>query len=57
MASPSRFWDKLAERYAARPIKDVAAYDAMLADAAGRSRAASICGTIFPACSPPSTHI
>lgn len=28
------FWDRVAERYAARPIKDVAAYDAMLAEAA-----------------------
>lgn len=30
------FWDRVAERYAARPIKDVAAYEAMLADAASR---------------------
>ncbi|MCW2273644.1 methyltransferase domain-containing protein [Rhodoblastus acidophilus] len=36
MASSARFWDRIAERYAARPIKDVAAYDAMLADAAAR---------------------
>lgn len=36
MASPANFWDGIAERYAARPIKDVAAYDAMLADAASR---------------------
>ena len=28
------FWDRMADRYAARPIKDVAAYDGMLADAA-----------------------
>lgn len=28
------FWDRVADRYAARPIKDVAAYEAMLADAA-----------------------
>ncbi|ABE41117.1 class I SAM-dependent methyltransferase [Rhodopseudomonas pseudopalustris] len=32
----SQFWDRVADRYAARPIKDVAAYDAMLADAASR---------------------
>jgi len=32
----AKFWDRVAERYAARPIKDVAAYDAMLADAASR---------------------
>ena len=31
-----KFWDKIADRYAARPIKDVAAYEAMLADAASR---------------------
>ena len=31
-----RFWDRIADRYAARPIKDLAAYEAMLADAAGR---------------------
>ncbi|MCF1505716.1 class I SAM-dependent methyltransferase [Afifella sp. H1R] len=30
------FWDKIAERYAARPIKDPEAYEAMLADASGR---------------------
>ncbi|RJF65659.1 class I SAM-dependent methyltransferase [Rhodopseudomonas palustris] len=30
----TQFWDRVAERYAARPIKDVAAYDAMLTDAA-----------------------
>jgi SAM-dependent methyltransferase len=28
------FWDRVADRYAARPIKDVPAYEAMLADAA-----------------------
>jgi SAM-dependent methyltransferase len=33
-----RFWDRIAARYAARPIKDPAAYEAMLADAAGRLR-------------------
>jgi cyclopropane fatty-acyl-phospholipid synthase-like methyltransferase len=31
-----RFWDRIADRYAARPVKDPAAYEAMLADAAGR---------------------
>ncbi|BBF91986.1 class I SAM-dependent methyltransferase [Blastochloris tepida] len=31
-----RFWDRIADRYAARPIKDPTAYEAMLADAAGR---------------------
>jgi len=36
MAAPAKFWDKIANRYAARPIKDTAAYEAMLADAAGR---------------------
>lgn len=30
----TQFWDKVAERYAARPIKDLAAYEAMLSDAA-----------------------
>ncbi|MCP9629623.1 class I SAM-dependent methyltransferase [Rhodopseudomonas palustris] len=30
----TQFWDKVAERYAARPIKDIAAYEAMLSDAA-----------------------
>ncbi|ABD09008.1 UbiE/COQ5 methyltransferase [Rhodopseudomonas palustris HaA2] len=33
-----KFWDKVADRYAARPIKDPAAFEAMLADAAGRLR-------------------
>jgi len=36
MAASEIFWNRIAERYAARPIKDVAAYEAMLADAAGR---------------------
>ena len=36
MAAPVKFWDRFADRYAARPIKDTAAYDAMLADAAAR---------------------
>jgi ubiquinone/menaquinone biosynthesis C-methylase UbiE len=39
-AGQTRFWDRIANRYAARPIKDLAAYEAMLADAAGRLRAA-----------------
>ncbi|WP_322515653.1 class I SAM-dependent methyltransferase [Rhodopseudomonas palustris] len=40
MAAPhqAKFWDKVADRYAARPIKDPAAFEAMLADAAGRLR-------------------
>lgn len=33
-----KFWDRFAERYAARPIKDIAAYEAMLADVASRLR-------------------
>ena len=33
------FWNRFAGRYAARPIKDVAAHEAMLADAALRLRA------------------
>jgi len=36
MAAAAGFWDRIAERYAARPIKDAAAYEAMLADAASR---------------------
>lgn len=31
-----RFWDRVADRYAARPIKDIAAYDALIADVARR---------------------
>ncbi|NJL08790.1 MAG: class I SAM-dependent methyltransferase [Methylacidiphilales bacterium] len=31
-----RFWNRIADRYAARPIKDPAAFEAMLADAASR---------------------
>ena len=38
MPRPIRFWDRIAKRYAARIIKDPAAYEAMLADAAGRLR-------------------
>lgn len=30
------FWNRFADRYAARPIKDTAAYEALLADVAGR---------------------
>jgi SAM-dependent methyltransferase len=33
-----KFWDGIADRYAARQIKDPAAYEAMLADAASRLR-------------------
>jgi cyclopropane fatty-acyl-phospholipid synthase-like methyltransferase len=33
-----RFWDRVADRYAARQFKDPAAYEAMLADAASRLR-------------------
>lgn len=40
IASPkgARFWNRFANRYAARPIKDTAAYEALLADVAGRLR-------------------
>lgn len=31
-----KFWNRIAGRYAARPLKDVAAYDAMLSDVASR---------------------
>lgn len=31
-----KFWNRVAGRYAARPLKDVAAYEAMLADVASR---------------------
>ena len=34
-----RFWNKFADRYAARPIKDVAAYEELLTDVAGHLRA------------------
>jgi predicted TPR repeat methyltransferase len=34
----AKFWDKFAERYAARPIKDVAAYEALISDVAARLR-------------------
>ena len=36
MSRAVRFWNRFADRYAARPIKDVAAYGALLADAAAR---------------------
>lgn len=32
----ARFWNRFADRYAARPIKDTAAYEALLTDVAGR---------------------
>lgn len=32
----ARFWNRFANRYAARPVKDTAAYDALLADVAER---------------------
>lgn len=31
-----KFWNRFAERYAARPLKNVPAYEAMLADVAAR---------------------
>jgi cyclopropane fatty-acyl-phospholipid synthase-like methyltransferase len=34
----ARFWNRFANRYAARPIKDAAAYEALLADVAARLR-------------------
>jgi cyclopropane fatty-acyl-phospholipid synthase-like methyltransferase len=36
--SGARFWNRFADRYAARPIKDVAAYEALLSDVAARLR-------------------
>lgn len=36
MSRAARFWNRFADRYAARPIKDVAAYEALLADVAAR---------------------
>lgn len=38
MSAGASFWNRFADRYAARPIKDVVAYEAMLADAAARLR-------------------
>jgi len=35
----ARFWNRFADRYAARTIKDNVAYEALLADVAGRLRA------------------
>jgi ubiquinone/menaquinone biosynthesis C-methylase UbiE len=50
MTDGAAFWNRHAERYAARPIKDIAAYEAMLAAAAARLRPADSvleigCGT------------
>jgi cyclopropane fatty-acyl-phospholipid synthase-like methyltransferase len=36
MSGAARFWNRFADRYAARPIKDVAAYEALLKDVAAR---------------------
>ena len=36
MSHAAGFWNRFADRYAARPIKDVAAYEALLADVAAR---------------------
>ena len=36
MSRAALFWNRFADRYAARPIKDVAAYEALLADVAAR---------------------
>ena len=38
-AANQKFWNRIAQRYAARPLKNVAAYEAMLADAAARLKA------------------
>lgn len=38
MTAAASFWNRFADRYAARPIKDVAAYEAMLADVVARLR-------------------
>lgn len=38
MTAAAAFWNRFADRYAARPIKDVPAYEAMLADVAARLR-------------------
>ncbi len=37
-AGGEAFWNRFADRYATRPIKDVVAYEAMLADVAARLR-------------------
>lgn len=34
----ARFWNRFADRYAARPIRDVAAYEALICDVAARLR-------------------
>lgn len=36
MSAAATFWNRFADRYAARPIKDLAAYEAMLADVSAR---------------------
>lgn len=36
LSKQQKFWNRIAERYAARPLKDVAAYDAMISDVASR---------------------
>lgn len=36
VSKQQKFWNRIAGRYAARPLKDVAAYDAMLSDVAAR---------------------
>lgn len=48
--SGQSFWDRIADRYAARQIKDVTAYEAMLADVGSRLRPTDLvleigCGT------------
>lgn len=50
MSAGASFWNRFADRYAARPIKDVAAYEAMLADVAAWLRPGNLvleigCGT------------
>jgi len=47
---PLRFWNRIAARYAARPLKNVPAYEATLADVASRLKGTDIvleigCGT------------
>ena len=36
VSKQQKFWNRIAGRYAARPLKDVAAYDAMISDVASR---------------------
>lgn len=38
MTATASFWNRFADRYAAQPIKDVAAYEALLADVAAQLR-------------------